>query len=464
MSTVHNSLAEPSPQQPAAPRPHGPEPVGPGPSKSRRSTLWIVFGAAALGIAAWQWSGSTFDGGGGAVSDGVRTIAASRGDLQRTLRVGGTIAARHYAAIRAPRIRRGRRTGGGSGSGLTLVAMAEPGSFVEAGTVVADFDSQIQEETIERQRAGVVQAEASIDRRTADLMIEMEALKQQLVAAQGDFRKAELDLGTVAVRSEIEAQILQAQMEESHVTAAELEAELELLSQAHAAALRQSVLERDMEQIDLQRAELNAERMRVRTPIAGIVVLQTIFRSGSFSQSAKGDQVNSGAFFMQIVDPSDMVLQTRVNQTDVQLLKVGQSAEIRLDAYPDRAWRGRVESVAAMAGGGSSGGRWRSGTGKHVRNVTMSINILDSDPIIIPDLSASADVLLATHEDVITAPREALRKTGEDWYVWLTGREGEQPERQRVDVSAWTDTHVAVSSGLKEGDTLAVGPVEQGLE
>jgi multidrug resistance efflux pump len=295
-------------------------------------------------------------------------------------------------------------------------------------------------------------------------MIEMEALKQQLVAAQGDFRKAELDLGTVAVRSEIEAQILQAQMEESQVTAAELEAELELLSQAHAAALRQSVLERDMEQIDLQRAELNAERLRVRTPIAGIVVLQTIFRSGSFSQSAKGDQVNSGAFFMQIVDPSDMVLQTRVNQTDVQLLRVGQSAEIRLDAYPNRTWRGRVESVAAMAGGGSRGGRSRSGTGNYVRNVTVSINILDSDPLIIPDLSASADVLLATHEDVVTAPREALRKTGEDWYVWLTGREGEQPQRQRVEVSAWTDTHVAVSSGLKEGDTLAVGPVEQELE
>jgi hypothetical protein len=188
---VHNSLAEPSPEQPAAPRPHGPEPIGPGPSKSRRLTLWIALGAAALGTAAWQWSGSTFDGSGGAVSDGVRIIAA-----------------RHYAAIRAPRIRRGRRTGGGSGSGFTLVAMAEPGSFVEAGTVVAEFDRQSQEETIERQRAGVVQAEASIDRRTADLMIEMEALKQQLVAAQGDFRKAELDLGTVTVRSAIEAQIL----------------------------------------------------------------------------------------------------------------------------------------------------------------------------------------------------------------------------------------------------------------
>jgi HlyD family secretion protein len=421
----------------------------------------MAVAAAALAIAAWQWSGSTFDGGGGGggVSDGIRTIAASRGDLQRTLRVGGTIAARRYAAIRAPRISSGRRTGGG-GDGLTLVEMAKPGSFVKAGTIVAEFDSQSQEEIIERQRAGVVQAEASIGQRTADLMIEMEALRQQLVVAQGEFHKAELDLRTAAVRSDIEAQILQAQMEEAEATAAELETEVALLSKAHDASLRQTVLERDMERIDLKRAELNAQRLVVRTPIDGIVVLQTIFRGGSFAQSAKGDEVNSGAFFMQIVDPSDMVLETVVNQADVQQLKVGQPAEIRLDAYPDRVWRGRVEAVAAIAGGGSGGGRSRAGTGNQVRSVTVSINILDSDPVIIPDLSASADVLIAAHQDVVSAPREVLHGAEDQWYVWLTGDDRSQPERRDVEVTAWTDTHVAIGKGLQQGDILTVGPVE----
>lgn len=459
MNTAHNSLGEPNPEQPAAPSPREPEAVPPGPRPTGHTLLWVVLGAAAVAVGAWQWSASSFGGGGGAADSGMQTVATSRGDLQQTLRVGGTIAARRYAAIRAPRIRSGRRTGGGGGGGLTLVEMAEPGSFVKAGTVVAEFDSQSQEELIERQRAGVVQAEASITRRSADLMIEMETLRQQLVVAQGEFHKAELDLKTAAVRSEIEAEILRAQMEEAEVTADELAKELELLSQAHAASKRQSVLERDMEQIDLRRAELNAQRMQVRTPIDGIVVLQTIFRGGTFAQSAKGDQVNAGAFFMQIVDPSDMVLQTSVNQADVQALKVGQAAEIRLDAYPERTWRGRVESVAAMAGGGSGGGRSRSGTGNQVRNVTVTVNILDSDPVIIPDLSASADVVLVTHEDLITAPREAVRSMGDDWHVWMTGDEGKGPERRSVEVTAWNDTHVGISNGLEEGDTLAVGAV-----
>src|SRR5690606_10926344 len=130
---------------------------------------------------------------------------------------------------------------------------------------------------------------------------------------------------------------------------------------------------------------------------------------GSFAQTAVGDQVNAGSIFMQVVDPSDMVLQTQVNQADIHLLRVGQTADIRLDAYPDRVWKGRVESVAAMAGGGADmPGRGRGGSGSYVRNVAVAVNILDSDPVIIPDLSASADVVLETQEDVLLAPREAV--------------------------------------------------------
>lgn len=460
MSTAP-SLPEFKPDHPGAPGPLRPEPVEPRRKKSSRKTLWLVLGAAALGAAAWQYSGASFDGG-GTTAGGVQTVAATRGELKRTLRVGGTIVARRFAPIRAPQIRRGSRVGGGGGAGLTLVSMAAAGSMVKAGDIVAEFDRQSQEQTIDNQRANVIQAEASIDRQRANLMIEMESLKQQLVSAQGDFHKAELDLRTAAVKSEIEAQLLQNQMEESKATATELEAEIAKLAKSHAARLRQVELDRDMQKIDLQRAETNSDRLAIRTPISGIVVMETSFRGGSFAQTSVGDQVNSGALFMQVVDPSDMVLSTQVNQTDIHLLRVGQLAEIHLDAYPDRVWKGRVESVAAMAGGGADmPGRGRGGAGNYVRNVAVAVNILDSDPVIIPDLSASADVVLGTQEDVLLAPREAMNQIGEDWYVWLMGGKDQEPERRSVEVSSWSDTQVAVSAGLKEGDKLAVGHVEE---
>jgi multidrug efflux pump subunit AcrA (membrane-fusion protein) len=171
MSTAP-SLPEIKPDHPGTPGPLRPEPVAPRRKKAGRRSLWLILGAAALGVAAWQWSGSSFDGGGTAIG-GIQTIAATRGELKRTLRVGGTIVARKFAPIRAPQIRRGSRVGGGGGAGLTLVSMAPAGSMVRAGDVVAEFDRQSQEETIDNQRANVIQAEASIDRQRANLMIEM---------------------------------------------------------------------------------------------------------------------------------------------------------------------------------------------------------------------------------------------------------------------------------------------------
>src|SRR5690606_440792 len=132
-----------------------------------------------------------------------------------------------------------------------------------------------------------------------------------------------------------------------------------------------------------------------------------------------------------------------------------------------RVWPGRVEAVAAMAGGGSGGGgggRSRAGTGNYVRTVSASVKILQSDPVMIPDLTASAAVESSTHENVVIGPREALRRIRADWYVWLTGPDGKPRERRPVQVGAWTDTHAAVSEGVEEGDQLAVGLVPEELK
>ncbi len=463
------SAPQPLPTGPPEHRP-GPVPVQePPPSPPGKRRPWGLFALAAglAGALAWWMltSSSSQLGGGGPLS--VRTAAAERTQLRKTLRVGGSVAASRFVAIRAPQISRGRRAvssgagggggGGGGGGSLTLIGMAAPGSTVRPGDVVAEFDRQSQEEEIERQQSQVAQAARMIDLRQANLMIEMETRAQQAKTAKAEFEKADLDLRTAEVKSAIEGEILKAARNEAEATYKELEQEVEELRAAHAAALRQVEIDREQELVDLARAERNADRLLIKTPLGGIVVMQTIFRGGSFSQSAAGDEINPGSYFMQIVDPSDMVLEAAVNQTDVQKLRVGQPAEVRLDAYPEKVFRGKVASVAAIAGAEGSGGRgrFRGGSGIFVRNVTVKIAILDHDPVIIPDLSASADILLSELEDTLVAPREALMKEGEAFFVWLKQSAGDFIRRD-VEVGEETDTDVAITSGLEEGDLIAL--------
>ena len=471
----------PSPQ----PEPLRPVPVEEPPPPARRgpgfpALLLLLLGAGAGWFLHNQTESAlmTSTSGGGPGAALVRSAKATSGDLDETIRLSGTIAAQSFAAIRAPQIRRrsggrgggaGIAGGGGSGgggggggssssggsSGLTIIEMVEPGSAVSKGQIVAEFDRQSQQQLIDDQQANVVQAKALIDSTRAKLMIELETKRQEMVTAKAEYEKAAMDLRTAEVRSEIEGEILKNLAQQGEAAYKQLDQEVKLLEQAHKAAIRQAEIDKAQEEIDLKRAEQNAQYMVVNTPISGVVVMQTIFRDGSFAQVALGDQVYPGAYFMQIVDPTSMVLEARVNQADSQKIRVGARADVRLDAYPDKTWPGRVASIAAMTGGGGDG-RSRTGTGDYVREITVTVAILESSELIIPDLSASADIFLERHENVVIAPREALQYDGDGWFVRVRNATKRVFERRPVEVGSLTDTQAAVSSGLKEGEEVAL--------
>lgn len=446
----------PGPGPVPAPEPsHEPEPP---PPPRRTGGFWgllaLLVGA---GVGVWLYQSpsqvTNFSSGG---ASAFRTVRATTGELRETLRVGGSIRAEDFAAIRAPRIRSGSRGGGGGGASMTLIHMADAGTFVNKGDVVAEFDRQSQQQQIDDQEANVVQAEALVRVREANLMIELETKRQDLVTAKAEHAKAELDLCTAPVRSKIEGEVLANARDEAKATFEQLEQEVNMLEQAQAAALRQAQIDLQQERVDLKRAEMNAEHMLLQSPLDGIVVHETTFRGGTFAQVSSGDEVRSGTLFMQIVNPRSMVLEGQLNQADSQKVRMGQRAEVRLDAYPDEVFEGRVRSVSAIAGG-SSDGRSRSGSGDYVRQISVTIDIVDQDARIIPDLSASADIVLNAYDNVVTAPREALDRVDEEFFVWV--RNPAQPEgaqRRRVEVSAFNDTHAVIADGLAGGEMMEV--------
>ena len=91
----------------------------------------------------------------------------------------------------------------------------------------------------------------------------------------------------------------------------------------------------------MQRAEANVQKMEIKAPMNGIVVMQSIVRNGEFGQVREGDQIAAGQPFMQIVDPSSMVLNATVNQVDAERLRLGMKATIRLTRIPTSKCRAR---------------------------------------------------------------------------------------------------------------------------
>lgn len=378
-----------------------------------------------------------------------------RGNLQRTLRVSGVIAAQQFAAIVAPRMR-GHGGGDSGGSQLVVLKLAPPGSRVKKGDVVAEFDRQWQMQKIEDQHAEVTQDEAATVKRRAELDVLMQAEEQTVQVAKANLDKARLDLQTAEILSAIDAEKLKLAVDEAQAHYRQVQEEIKLMEASQKAEIRGLEITRDRAAIEMKRAQANAEKMLMRAPIDGIAVAQSIWRSGQFGQVQEGDQLWPGQSFLQVVNPEVMVLNAAVNQAESQEFRLGQRALIRLDAYPGVVWPGRLVSMGAMAGGSVFG--FRGGSRElYVKQIPMRFMVEAKDSRIIPDLSSSATVLLGQEKDALIAPRAAMLEEGGALYVRVKRRDGAW-EKRRIELGLANDTQAVVRAGLQEGEEVALLP------
>jgi HlyD family secretion protein len=340
-----------------------------------------------------------------------------------------------------------RMGGGGSEFSLVLLSCAPGGSYVKKGDVVAEFDRQSMLLRLDDYRASVATIEANIGKLKAELYAAKEAHNQLVRVARADLEQTLLDLKTIEVRSAIQSERFQLAEQQARARLKQVMEEARLFDASQAAQLRAAELDYNQAKIELSRSEANAERMVLRAPIDGLVVMQTTVRSGEFGQIREGDQVASGMIFMTIVDPSSMVVNASVNQADSESLRLGMKARVRLDAYSEIELPATVVGVGAM----TRPGGWRA---NWVREIPVRLKLDGMDPRVIPDLSASADVLLASERQAVIAPREAIfQEAGGNPFVFLRGPAGWT--RREIEVGLTNNVAVAVRSGLKKGEVVA---------
>ena len=452
----------PSPGAPSAPGPSvvppRPDPNRPDPPRPGRLAWLLGIAVLAAGAAGAYYFKVQSDAKAAsrAALVSVPTMVVAAGEVTETVRVNGTVNAKNFAALLAPRImgsRSGLNRGGDGGGGpmmdfsLVLMRLAKPGVHVKTGDVVAEFDPQNQLQRLDDYKDSALQQENTVKKMLANLAAIKEAHDQSVRSAKADWEKALLDLKTVEVRSAIDAEKYKLAVEETDAKYKQLVYEATLVEESQRAQVRISQLNRDQSQIETTRAEANVKKMTVKAPMDGIVVMQSIVRNGEFGQIREGDQVAVGQPFVQIVDPSSMVLNATVNQVDAEKLRMGMKATVRLDAYPEMELPGTLVGIGAMAKASSFRARY-------VGEIPIRIQIAKTDSRVIPDLTGSAEIALRSERDAIVAPRAAVFALEGGSYVYVQSAEGWV--KKKVELGLTSFTQVAVRSGIQKGDVLAL--------
>ena len=409
--------------------------------------MWLVLLAIIGGVVAWQLKVRQAETAAGTQAGLVRTATVTQGTLEVRMRVSGETAARDFANIVVPRM-----TGPEASRPLMLEKLAKAGTFSKVGQMVAQIDAQSMLDHIDDVHATVMQADSDVKKRVAEQSIEMGNVGQTVKVAQASFDKMRLDAGTSPVRTVIDQELMKLSVDEAQANFEELNVDVrnKAASQGAELSVLNFTLERHMRHRD--RHKKDAERFKIIAPMEGLIVMQSIFSGSEFRQIQEGDQVFSGQSVMKLVSPKSMQVEATVSQADSERFRVGQKAKISLDAFPGLTFDGHIETMGAIAVAGA-----RSSS-NFMRSVPVRVRIDGSDTRLIPDLSASADVLLEKHENQVLVPRASLVEESGKLFVYVKKGENKY-ERRPVAVSRHNYYQASILSGVTAGEEVALNYV-----
>lgn len=148
----------------------------------------------------------------------------------------------------------------------------------------------------------------------------------------------------------------------------------------------------------LKQVRQNASRTTIVSPIDGIVTSLNI----EVGEKVLGTIQNMGTEMMIISDLSVMNTKVDVDENDIVMISVGDTANIEIDAFPDRIFKGIVKEIGHSAKVAAQASQ------DQVTNFEVKIRFLDLDAKMRPGMSCNVDIQTESHYNVIAVPLQSV--------------------------------------------------------
>lgn len=331
----------------------------------------------------------------------IATASVQRGDIEVTVTALGNLQPRDYVDV------------GAQVSGQLDKLHVAIGDTVEKGELLAEIDPEILLARVEASRAQLQAQKAQLAERQAELEL-----------AEQQFRRQENLLGDDATSQDA-----------YQVSLAAVKTK-----RAQIAALKAQIEETDS---SLKGDETTLSYTKIYAPMSGTVVdLPT----------RQGQTLNanlSTPTILRIADLSTMTVWTQVSEADVPKLQLGMDAYFTILGKPGQRWTGKLRQILP--------------TPEIINNVvlyTALFDVANPDGGLMTQMTAQVFFVIASANDVLTAPMSALQPVDERsgrYKATVIGANGERTVRE-VQVGVSNRVSAEIVSGLKEGQRIVDNP------
>ena len=295
---------------------------------------------------------------------------------------------------------------------------AGQGSFVKKGQRLAEFES-----------ADIDEAEADYLKALSDL-----ANAERTSAAEVKFQQATYDRTKLLVEKEITpAKNLQQAEHDLEVARANQTSSIESAKVAVSNARRHlQILGMTESAIDAlaKKTNVGPSVFPLNSPISGTVVE----RNGTI-----GATVGSDANLFKIIDLSRVWIDANVFEKDLERVRVGQLVNIKVPAFPEATFTGRVILISSTLD-------------PDTRTVQVRTEVANPDARLKPDMFANVEIVTAGSRTAISVPISAVLDDGGKSVVFIA--DGSNYTKKEVTLGLKSDDRVEIIQGLNTGDKV----------
>ena len=391
------------------------------------------------------------------VTVNVETIKSR--DLEALVSASGKIQPKKFVNISADTMGR-----------VTNLAVEE-GDRIEKGQFLLQIDPRNLRSAVQRTEASLLAARSSADQ----LKLALESAKVALKQAQDAYRRQQdLWKGGLTTKETLEKAEADLKMREA-----------DLRSQEQNVTTQQARMQQ--ESATLESARYDLSKVRIESPIKGIVTKRNIEEGETV---VIGTMNNAGTVLITVADMSIIEAEVEVDETDIPSVRFGQVAKVTIDAIPNKTFTGKVTEI----GNSPITTTGAAASSSQATNFKVTVQLDTEIPEVRPGFSCTAEITTATRKNVVSVPIQAttvremivdekgdiVRNTEPD--ASKRSRPGAvqaselKPGQSRkelegvfvvrdnkaqfgtVKTGIAGDKYFEVLGGLKEGDSVVVGP------
>lgn len=342
--------------------------------RSRKWPLLVLLVLVAGGGGAWYWTQKS-------EADGPvwQTAKVTRGTVASTVSASGTLKAVVTVQV------------GSQVSGQIKETYVDFNSEVKANQKIALIDPASFEAKLREAEADLAVAKSSIamqQARLKALVADIRAAEAGVAEAKADFERQHKLMPTRAVTKSVYDKAVaayrqaQAKLDSAKASAAQQRAQIEV---AKATVLQKAAI--------VQQRKLDLDRTVIRSPVDGVVIARNIDVGQTVAAS-----LQAPVLFVIAKDLREMQVEVNVDEADIGSIRVGQSAEFSVDAFPGRTYPGVVKQI-----------RLQPTDISNVVTYTVIVSAENVDLSLLPGMTANVTFDVSRRANVLLVPNRALR-------------------------------------------------------